>query len=153
MDTVQPPRLGFAIMSVRNLRIRGLRFFLASSVLILGFTGLLKLASVLSGSPELQTRDPLISTPLWLPVTGAALVELGLAAFCVFSKQPRRCLWFICWMACTFAIYRYGYGQPTQRVRAPASGRHPSWWGLRNSRWTYSQSCSLATCSVAAPSS
>lgn len=125
MDTIQPQRLGFAIMSVRNLRIRGLRFFLASSVLILGLTGLFKLASVLSGSPELQTRDPLLSTPLWLPVTGAALVELGLAAFCVFSEQPRRCLWFICWMACTFAIYRYGVWAADPTRPCPCLGKAP----------------------------
>ncbi len=116
-------------MSDRSLRTRGLRFFLASSVLRLAFTGLVKLASVLSGSPELQTRDPLFSTPLWLPVTGAALAELGLAAFCVLSKQPRRCLWLICWMACAFAIYRYGIWAADPTRPCPCLGKVPELLG------------------------
>jgi len=87
---------------------RLIRWFLFSAALLLLATGSAKLISAAGNAGILRAWDPIFSIQFRYLFGILGAVELGVAFFCLFSKQSGLRALLMAWLATSFVGYRLG---------------------------------------------
>ena len=94
-----------------------MRFFVISAGVLLLLTALAKLVSAAGSAKALGALDPVFLVPFRYVFLTVGLVEIGVAAICLFGKQMRNQALLLAWLSSCFLIYRLflvyiGYAEP-----------------------------------------
>lgn len=84
------------------------RFFFYSAAVLLGVTGVAKLVSASGSNRILQVPDPIFGLPFRYEFCVVGVLELGIAAFCLFGNRAEIKTAVVAWMATAFLVYRIG---------------------------------------------
>ena len=85
-----------------------LHWFLVTSGVLLGITGLAKMWGATGGTKVLAVSDPIVGIPFGRLMLVVGLLEVVIAAVCLLRKGEKLPLLLLAWLATSFAVYRIG---------------------------------------------
>jgi hypothetical protein len=83
-------------------------YFILTSGVILGITGIAKITSALGSVRLLLLTDPLIGLSFRHLLLLVGLVELAIACLCLFTNKIKLNTLLIAWISTSFVVYRVG---------------------------------------------
>ena len=84
------------------------KWFVFSSGLVLGITGVAKMWGGLGNSKFLAVIDPILGIKFRHLMLAAGLVEFAVALVCFFSNRQKLALGLVAWLSTNFVVYRLG---------------------------------------------
>ena len=109
----------------RDVRRVVVQRFLWSVAILLAFTAMAKLWSATGSAKMLLMTDPLLGLHFNVLLIATALVELAIAAVCVFSRSHLIALLSVVWLGSMFLLYRMGLHLTDWRQPCPCLGNLP----------------------------
>jgi len=84
------------------------RYFVQTAVVLLGITGVGKIASVFGAQIMLLQLDPLIGIPFRYMLFLAGVMEFTTACLCLLTRRLKLKTLLIAWISTCFVVYRAG---------------------------------------------
>jgi hypothetical protein len=92
----------------KNANASAIRWFVASSSVVLCTTGFAKVWTVYGNTNLLGVSDPLLGLKFWQLMLVVGWGEIAVALVCAFSKKLMLVMGLIAWLATNFVVYRLG---------------------------------------------